>query len=113
MCVADTTDFGILRLIADDSEKARSVLKQNGLTVKKTEVAAVPLTHKPGSLNGVLREFEKAGVSIEYLYAFTSRSAEYDAIVVLKLADQDAAMEKLKTSGINFIGQDVIDKMNN
>ncbi|MDR1665344.1 MAG: ACT domain-containing protein [Clostridiales bacterium] len=111
LCIADTTDFGILRLIVADADAAKAVLKQRGLTVKTTEVVGVALTHKPGSLYSVLLELEKADVSIEYMYAFTSRSMEYDAIVVFCLADQKNALEKLKGHRIPFIDAEVIKNM--
>lgn len=112
LCIADTTDFGILRLIVQDANAAKKVLKEHGLTVKTTDVVGVSLTHKPGSLSGVLRELEKADVSIEYMYAFTSRSKDYDAIVVFCLSDQEKAMEKIKVCDIEFVGEDVISHLN-
>jgi hypothetical protein len=110
VCLADTTDYGVLRLIVDDPEKALRVLKEHGLAVKITEVVGAALTHQPGSLSGVLRSLEKAGVSIEYMYAFTSRSSVYDAIVVFRLTDQEKVMERLE--GVPFIGSDEIGRLN-
>lgn len=112
LCIADTTDFGILRLIVENADAAKKVLKEHGLTVKTTDVVGVSLTHKPGSLSGVLYELDKADVSIEYMYAFTSRSKEYDAIVVFCLADQERALEKIKVCDIEFVSEDVINHLN-
>lgn len=112
LCIADTTDFGILRLIVEDADVAKNVLREHGLTVKITDVVGVSLSHVPGSLSSVLCELDNAGVSIEYMYAFTSRSKEYDAIVVFCLADQDKAMEKVKKCRIPFIHADVIKHLN-
>lgn len=112
LCIADTTDFGILRLIVQNPEQAKQVLKAHGLTVKTTDVVGVSLTHKPGSLSGVLRELDNADVSIEYMYAFTSRSKEYDAIVVFCLSDQEKALAKMKDCDIELIDADVINRMN-
>jgi hypothetical protein len=112
LSIADTTDFGILRMIVDDAEAAEKVLRAHSLAVKTTDVAAVSLTHEPGSLAGVLRELDRAGVSVEYMYAFTSRSADYDAMVVFCLSDQEAAMEKLRKCDIPFVGADVVGRLN-
>jgi hypothetical protein len=112
LCIADTTDFGILRLIVNDAELAKKVLKERGLTVKTTEVLAVSLTHKPGSLAGVLKELDNAGISIEYMYAFTSRDAVYDAMVVLCLSEQAQSMEKIKNCDIALVDADMINRLN-
>jgi hypothetical protein len=111
LCIADTTDFGILRLIVPDAERARQVLKGHGLTVKATEVLVVSMTHQPGSLAAILRELDRAGIAIEYMYAFTSRAPGCDAMVVLSLTDQEHAMEKLKDCRIPLVSDDVINKM--
>jgi hypothetical protein len=112
LCIADTTDFGILRLIVNDAELAKNVLKEYGLTVKTTKVLAAALTHKPGSLAGVLRGLDEAGVSIEYMYAFTSRDAAYDAMVVICLADHDKAMEKIETGDIQLVDEGMLNRLN-
>jgi len=109
LSIADTTDFGILRLIVSNPGFAKGVLRDAGFTVKTTEVFAVPLTHKPGSLSEVLRKLEKAEVSIEYMYAFTSRSKEYDAIVVFCLSEQDK--DGIKACDIKFVGADAIERL--
>lgn len=111
LSIADTTDFGILRLIVSNPENAREILKKAGFTVKATDVAAVALTHEPGSLSAVLKEMEKANVSLEYMYAFTSRSKEYDAIVVFCLSDQEAAIERIKKCDIKFVDAEVIGRL--
>ena len=103
LSIADTTDFGILRLIVDDADGAKSLLKSHGLTVKTTEVITIALEHTPGSLANVLKELERENISIEYMYAFTSRSAELDAMVVLRLTNQDEALEKLKQCNVRIV----------
>jgi hypothetical protein len=112
LCIADTTDFGILRLIVNDVNLAKSILRERGFTVKTTDVLAVSLTHKPGSLAGVLKELDKANVSIEYMYAFTGRDAAYDAMVVLCLLDQDKAMERIALCDIQLVDADMIGRLN-
>jgi len=111
MSIADTTDFGILRLITSDQLKAEKVLKENGVTVKMTDVLAVGLEHKPGSLSSVLKKLEERNVSIEYMYAFTSRNEKYDAMVILKTAVGSKALEEI--SGLNIIGENDINAIKN
>ncbi len=111
MSLADTMNYGILRLIVNDAEKAEAALKERGLTVKTSNALAVALTHQPGSLYGVLSELDKAGASIEYMYAFTSRAADYDAMVVLCLANQDEVIAKLQSCRVKLIGDEVIAKL--
>jgi len=109
LSLADTTDYGIMRLIVCDAESAKVAMKENGLMVKTTEVIAVSLTHKVGSLASVLRTMTDKGISIEYMYAFTSRSPEHDAIVILRLDDQDEAIKKLDGSGIEILGVELLE----
>lgn len=112
MSIADTADFGILRLIVDNPDKALEVLRENDLLVKTTGVLAVALEHQPGSLAKVLKEFEKADISIEYMYAFTSRSLEHDAMVILSLNNQDKAIEKIKNCDIQILQPKALEHLN-
>ncbi|MCL2488730.1 MAG: ACT domain-containing protein [Oscillospiraceae bacterium] len=112
LSIADTTDFGILRMIVSDPGKALEVLKEKGFMVKTAGVIAAAIGHQPGSLNKVLRELKKLEISIEYMYAFTSRHRDYDAIVILSLSDQDAALEKLKNSGFPLLEDQLLDQLN-
>jgi hypothetical protein len=112
LSIADTTDFGILRMIVSDPEKAVRVLKENDLMVKTTEVIAVAMGHSPGSLHKVLRELKSLDVSIEYLYAFTSRHKKHDAIVILSLSNQDSALQKLKSGGFPVLEEILLEELN-
>ncbi len=112
LSIADTTDFGILRLIVANVEHAKAILKEKGCTVKTTDVVAVSLEHKVGSLHNVLVALEKADVSIEYMYAFTSRSEDHDAMVILSLTDQENAVKRIEEIGLKLIGADVIKELN-
>jgi len=111
MSIADTTDFGILRIIVSNPEYAKNVLKDMGFTVKITDVAAVALEDKPGGLSKVLRELEGAEVSVEYMYAFTSRHTNYDAMVVFCLADPDKAYAKIKACNLKFVDAAAIEEL--
>jgi hypothetical protein len=111
MSLADTMNYGILRLIVNDAAKAEDALKARGLTVKTSNVVAVAMSHKPGGLYEVLTELEKAKVSIEYMYAFTSKADDYDAMVVMCLVNQDKVLDKVKGCNIKLIGDEIIGKL--
>ena len=98
LSIADTKDFGILRVIVNDTEKAYSVLSSNGVIVKTTEVIAVELTDKPGEMSRALAVLDGAGINIEYLYAFISATPGR-ADLVLRVADNDAAEKALNGAG--------------
>jgi len=112
LSLADTTEFGILRMIVSDPDKAVSVLRENNFMVKTTDVIAASIGHIPGSLHKFLRELRKLDISIEYMYAFTSRHSEHDAIVVLRLANQDAIIEKIKSGGYPLLDEKFLDELN-
>ena len=112
LTIADTTDFGILRMIVSDPDKAERALKAKGFMVKTTDVVAVAMGHDPGSLHQVLRTLRMMDISIEYIYAFTSRPTAYGAIVVLRLENQDAALDKLKGADIQLLGPDFLHCLN-
>ena len=112
LCVADTTDFGILRMIVSDSGKAFKILKDKDFMVKTTDVIAAAIDHTPGSLHKVLCELNTPDISVEYMYAFTSRHKKYDAIVILSVSDQTAAIEKLNSGGLSLLDENLLDQMN-
>ena len=112
LSIADTTDFGILRMIVSDSEKTIKVLKEKNFMVKTTDVIAVAMSHSSGSLHNILRELKTHDISIEYMYAFTSRLKDYDAIVILSLSNQDAALSKLKNSSFSILGENLLSQLN-
>ena len=103
LSLADTQQFGILRLIVRDWEKAREVLARAGCVVTVTEVVATEVEDKPGGLATILEVIEKAGLNIEYMYAFTFRSGD-KAVLVFRFNDADAAIQVLQDNGINVIG---------
>src|SRR5512143_764081 len=76
LSLADTSDFGILRLIVNDREKANAVLKENGFTVSKTEVVAVEVPDRPGGLSQILQTLDNNSINVEYMYAFVERCGE-------------------------------------
>lgn len=100
LSLADTTKFGILRLIVDQPDKAETALKEVGMTVAITEVIAVPILDEPGGLARVLTTLENANISVEYVYAFVGSHAG-NAYVILRVEDNEKAASILKENGIN------------
>jgi hypothetical protein len=107
LSLADTSDFGILRLIVNDNEKAKRLLKENGFTVRSTEVVAVEVQDKPGGLHQILTALSKAGVNVEYMYAFVRQSGQ-NAVLIFRFDNTAAAAEVLRREGVQVIdGQDL------
>jgi len=98
LCLADTAEFGILRLIVQDPERAARVLDEGGWAVTVTEVVAVEVQDQPGGLAEVLEAFEQGGLNVEYVYAFTLRR-EDRAILVFRFQEPDQAISVLEASG--------------
>ena len=94
--VADTTDYGILRMIVDDPEKTRQVLRENGFTAKATEVLEVRMEDVPGGLHEIVETISAKDIAIEYLYAFTGKDNKDKASVVMKVSDNDTVAELFK-----------------
>ena len=105
LSIADTTDFGILRLIVDKPEKALEVLQQAECIVTVNQVIAVSIDDKPGSLSKVLQLLFDDGISIEYLYAFITRKKE-NAYVILRMEDNEKAVEILSGHQIKIARQE-------
>lgn len=99
LSIADTTDFGILRLIVDDVDRAKSVLKETGVISKRTDVVAVFLDDRSGGLAKVLSVLTAGGLNIEYMYAFLTKT-EGKAMMVLKADDEQKALDVLEANSI-------------
>jgi hypothetical protein len=97
--IADTADFGILRIIVDKTDAAINALTSAGFTTRQTDVAAVEIEDKPGSLASLMEIFQKSGINIEYLYASLEGSVG-KAVVIFKLEDHDKGFEILAKSGL-------------
>ncbi|WP_027718655.1 ACT domain-containing protein [Desulfovirgula thermocuniculi] len=107
LAIADTTDFGILRLIVNDPELAYRVLKEAGFTVSVTDVIAVEVADEPGGLARVLAVLAEANINIEYLYAFVQRTASA-ALVVFRVEQLDEAVGALQAKGVRILaGEEV------
>ena len=103
LSIADTAEFGILRLIVSNTEKAKEILVSDGTLVQITEVVGVRLSDRPGELAEVLSELDRAGINVEYLYAFLMRT-ENSAYVVLRVAENDQAEKILQKAGFQLVG---------
>lgn len=110
LSIADTSDFGILRLIVNDPVKAYSILKETGFTVSETDVIAVKVPDSPGGLATVLGQMSDAQLNIEYLYAFLGTS-EDDALVIFKVEDVQKARNAFREKGIPFLDDNELYKV--
>ena len=102
LSLADTSDFGILRLIVNDNAKAKEVLRQHGFTVGKTDVVAVEVTDQPGGLHRILDSLFKANINVEYMYAFVQQSGN-NAVIIFRFDNLDAAVDILTKNGFKVI----------
>ncbi|MEA3416599.1 MAG: ACT domain-containing protein [Thermodesulfobacteriota bacterium] len=102
LSLADTSDFGVLRLIVDNNKKAEEALKSKGFTLNKTRVVAVEVQDKPGGLNKILSLLDKSGVNVEYMYAFVRQSKD-NAVMIFRFDNTDEAIKLLKDGGITVI----------
>jgi hypothetical protein len=100
LSVADTQQFGILRLILRDWEKAKNLLEKAGFVVKVTDMVAIEVSDAPGGLAAILRAIEKTHVNLEYMYGFTLRE-RHKGMLVFRFDDPDRAIEALRRSRIN------------
>ena len=108
LSIADTRDFGILRLIVDDTEKAKEALESNNVLVKVTEVVAIEVPDKPGELSRALAVLDEEGINVEYLYAFLSATGQ-GAYVVIRVEDNTAAEAALTSAGFRTVTEKDID----
>ena len=107
LSLADTSDFGILRLIVDNVDKCVETLRGSGHTVSLTEVLAVEVPDHPGGLAGILEKLSAANLNVEYMYAFVSRATE-KAVVVFRFEDINAAITALKKAGISVLPAETV-----
>lgn len=103
LTLADTQEFGILRIMVKDWQKAQAVLVDDGFVVKLTEVVAIDVPQKSGGLQRVLEVLDHAKQSVEYMYAFAGSNHGQSAALVFRFVDPDAAIAALAKAGINAI----------
>ncbi|MBW2147484.1 MAG: ACT domain-containing protein [Deltaproteobacteria bacterium] len=102
LTLADTTDFGILRLIVSDVGKAVEALKTKNFPVGKTEVVAIEVIDRPGGLASILDILHQADINVEYMYAFLERHQD-NAVIIFRFDDIDQAISVLEEKGINVL----------
>jgi hypothetical protein len=102
LSMAETTDFGVLRMIVDDNERALRALRANEIVVKITDVLAVQVNDEPGGLGNVLKILTENNINIEYMYAFVEKK-DANAIMVFRLDDQDKGVKALLNQGIKLL----------
>ncbi|MGZ7116631.1 MAG: ACT domain-containing protein [Methanobacterium sp.] len=102
LSIADTSEFGILRLIVPDPEKAKSALEKENFVVKVNDVIAVEVHDEPGGLEKILEILNKADINVEYIYAFVEKKGK-KAIVVLRTEDIDAGIKALESEGSTIL----------
>ena len=105
LSLADTSDFGILRLIVNDHEKAKSILKDRGFTVGRTSVVGVEVPDHPGGLNSILQTLSQNGVNVEYMYAFVQQGGT-NATLIFRFDRTDQAIEVLQQNNIPIVPGD-------
>jgi hypothetical protein len=110
LALADTADFGVLRLIVNDTEKCIAALKKAGFVAQKTEVLAVEISDRPGGLERVLEVFDRADLNIEYLYAFVERRAD-NAIVIFRTDQPEKAAKALAGEGITVLSEEAVEEL--
>ncbi len=110
LSIADTEEFGILRLIVNDTETASEMLEELGYLIKITEVIGVKIGDQPGKLSKALEVLDENSINMEYLYAFMSRTEKH-AYVVLRVADNEKAEAALENAGFHLITDADVNKL--
>ena len=109
LSLADTSEFGVLRLIVDNPEEGRKVLKENGFSARLTKVLAIKLPNEVGTLQSVLEVLGKAGMNVEYMYVLAN-AKEFSGMI-LKTGDPEAAAKVLADAGIEFVKAEEVGKI--
>jgi hypothetical protein len=102
LSIADTTDFGILRLVVDKPYEAEDILKAAGLTVSLTDVIAIGIPDRPGGFAETITAVANKAVAVEYMYAFISREQDR-AYLIMRVADNETAIAALKAQGCDLL----------
>jgi hypothetical protein len=107
LSLADTSDFGILRMIVDDVKRAMDVLKNKGFIVKQSKVVAVEVPDRPGGLASVLRVLAEKQINVEYMYAFFEQPKD-KALLIFRFEDTETAVQVLEKHGITVLRKQAI-----
>lgn len=107
LSLADTADFGVLRLIVNDPDECLRLLRANHFVAQETDVIAVEVEDKPGGLNRILQVFDENDINVEYMYAFVEKKAD-NAVLVFRVEDQTRALAALGRSGVSILSGEAI-----
>jgi len=107
LSLADTADFGVLRIIVTDPERCLAVLKKNSFVAQVTEVVAIEVEDRPGGLSRILEALDAAGVNVEYMYAYVEKSRD-NAVVICRIDDRDKALAALARGGITTLNAEAL-----
>jgi len=107
LSLADTADFGVLRIIVNDPTACLGALKASGIIAQVTDVLAVEMEDKPGGLSRVLAALDADDLNVEYMYAYVEKTRD-NAIVIFKVDDRERARDVLKTNGIATLGAEAL-----
>lgn len=110
LSLADTSDFGVLRLLVDDIDKTKKALSEHNFTVGETEVVAVEVPDKPGGLHSILDILQQSGINVEYMYAFVQQSGN-NAVMIFRFEDPQTAQQILQKNNITVIEGEKLYKM--
>ena len=110
LSIADTKEFGILRLIVNHAQKAADVLRAEGFTVALTQVVAIGIDDRPGGLAAAMEVLRDNEISVEYMYAFISRD-KGKAFVIIRVDNDEKAMEALRNAGVILLSAEEIHGM--
>lgn len=110
LSLADTSDFGILRLIVDNTDLAKATLKEHHFTVNKTEVVAVQVPDRPLGLAGILEVLDRGAVNVEYMYAFVERCGA-NAVIIFRFDNPEEAIRVLTENGVAVLSGDQVYSM--
>ena len=110
LSIAETNEFGILRLIVNDTENAKNILQNDGYLLKTIDVVGVKIGDTPGELTSALAVLDKENINVEYLYAFMARTEKH-AYVVLRVENNNHAETALLSAGFKLVSQEDIDKL--
>jgi len=107
LTIAETQDFGILRMVVDNPEETLKILKKSGFVVHLTDIVAVEVEDKPGGLAGILKILFDNNLNVEYVYGFLEKFSD-NALLVMRFEEPDRAIEILKKKKIRVVGKEEI-----
>jgi hypothetical protein len=107
LTLADSADFGVMRLIVDNLDKAIACLEKNNISIGLTSVIAVEVPDQPGGLAGVMGKIEKSGLNVKYMYSIPEKKHD-NAIMIMRFDDAEGTAEKLEKQGLNILKQEEV-----